>query len=137
MEDVVENIVAAFKDEISSVPGIDEITEGEQTYTGAGTVAWVIPGPSSIASAMRARLEHTMTIYQNLLSSSETMTLADMRAIGEAAYDVLMEDITHDRSCTVCLPSLWHPGFLQFGALSFLGILSNWEARILMPYTPT
>ena len=136
MEDVVENIIATFKSEIATVPGIDEITEGEQTYSGEGTVAWVIPGPDSIISSHRARLQHTMTIYQNLLSASEA-TLAEMRAIGEAAYDVLMEDITHDRSCTACLPTLWHPGFLQFGPTSYVGILSNWEARILMPYTPT
>ena len=137
MEDVVERIIAAFKDEVSGVPEVDEVTEGEQIYTGEGTVAWVIPGPTSIASRMRARLEHTMTIYQNLISSSETMTLAEMRAIGEAAYDILMQDITHDRSCTICLPTLWHPGFLQFGPTSYVGILSNWDARILMPYTPT
>jgi hypothetical protein len=137
MQEVIENIVAAFKDELFNVPGIDDITEGEEVYKGEGTVAWVIPGPTSIASAMRARLQHTMTIYQNLLSSSESMTLAEMRTIGETAYDVLMQDITHDRNCTVCLPTLWHPGFLQFGAASYVGVLSNWEARILMPYTPT
>lgn len=137
MKDVIEKIIAAFKDEIFDVPGIDDINEGEELYTGEGTVAWVIPGPTSIASSMRARLQHTMTIYQNLLSSSETMTLAEMRTIGEAAYDALMQDITHDRSCTVCLPTLWHPGFLKFGAVSYVGILSNWDARILMPYTPT
>jgi len=137
MEDIVEKIVEAFKDEIFDVPGIDDISEGEEIYSGEGTVAWVIPGPDSIESQARARLQHTMTIYMNLLSSSTTMTLAEMRTIGEAAYDALMQDITHDQSCTVCLPTLWHPGFLQFGKLSYLGILSNWEARILHPYTPT
>ena len=137
MVDIVEKITAAFKDEIFDVPGIDDISEGEEIYTGEGTVAWVIPGPTSIESVARARLQHTMTLYMNLLSSSTTMTLAEMRRIGEAAYDALMLDITHDRSCTICLPRLWHPGFLRFGELSYLGILSNWEARILQRYTPT
>ena len=137
MEDVIEKIVAAFKDELLDVPGIDDINEGEELYQGEGTVAWVIPGPTSIGSFSRARLQHTMTLFQNLLTSSPTMTLAEMREIGEAAYDVLMQDITHDRSCTSCLPRLWHPGFLQFGPVSYVGILSNWEARILQPYTPT
>ena len=137
MVDIVEKIIEAFKDEIFDVPGIDDISEGEEIYSGEGTVAWVIPGPSSIESVARARLQHTMTVYMNLLSSSTTMTLAEMRTIGEAAYDALMQDITHDQSCTVCLPRLWHPGFLKFGDLSYLGILSNWEARILQSYTPT
>jgi len=137
MEDIVEKIVAAFKDELLDVPGIDDINEGEEIYTGEGTVAWVIPGSSSIGSFSRARLQHTMTIYQNLLTSSTTRTLAEMREIGEAAYDALMVDITHDQSCSSCLPRLWHPGFLQYGSSSFVGILSNWEARILQPYTPT
>lgn len=137
MEDIVEKIIDTFKDEIFDVPGIDSISEGEEIYSGEGTVAWVIPGPDSIESVARARLQHTMTVYMNLLSSSTTMTLAEMRKIGEAAYDALMQDITHNQSCTICLPQLWHPGFLQFGELSYLGILSNWEARILHRYTPT
>ncbi len=137
MGDIVEKIIDAFKDEISDVPGIDDISEGEEIYRGEGTVAWVIPGPDSIESIARARLQHTMTVYMNLLSSSTTMTLAEMRKIGEAAYDALMQDITHNQSCTICLPQLWHPGFLQFGELSYLGILSNWEARVLHRYTPT
>ncbi len=137
MGDAVEKILAAFKDEIFDVPGVDEVTEGEKTYEGEGTVAWVIPGATSIATSARARLEHTTTIHQNLLSSSSTMTLAEMRAIGEAVYDVLMQDITHGRTCTYCLPRLWHPGFMRFGEVSYVGILSDWEARVLMPYTPT
>ena len=137
MEDVVEKIVTAFKDELLNVPEIDDINEGEEIYQGKGTVAWVIPGPTSIESFSRARLQHTMTLYQNLLTASTTMTLAEMRKIGEAAYDALMQDITHDQSCSVCLPRLWHPGFLQFGPTSYVGILSNWEARVLQTYTPT
>lgn len=137
MQDVVENIVAAFKDELLDVAQIDDITEGERTYAGEGVVAWVIPGPDVITSSHRARLQHTMTIYQNLLSSSETVTLAEMRGIGELAYDRLMEDITHDRSCTVCLPTLFHPGFLQYGPQSFVGTQTTWEARILQNYSPT
>ena len=137
MEDVIERVIAAIKDELLDVPGIDDINEGEEIYRGDGTVAWVIPGPTSIGSSSRARLQHTMTIYQNLLTASTTRTLAEMREIGEAAYDALMADITHDRNCTSCLPRLWHPGFLQYGQLSYVGILSNWEARILQPYTPT
>ena len=119
------------------MPEIDDINEGEELYRGEGTVAWVIPGPSSISSFSRARLQHTMTVYQNLLTASTTMTLAEMRKIGEAAYDALMQDITHGRSCTSCLPRLWQPGFLQYGPVSYVGILSDWEARILQTYTPT
>ena len=137
MDDVVEKIVAAFKDELLDVPGIDDINEGEEVYLGEGTVAWVIPGPTSIGSFSRARLQHTMTLYQNLLTASTTMTLAEMRRIGEAAYDALMQDITHDQSCSSCLPRLWHPGFIQFGPVSYVGILSDWEAKILQTYTPT
>lgn len=137
MEDVIENVIAAFKDKLLDVVGIDDINEGEEVYQGDGTVAWVIPGSTSIGSFSRARLQHTMTIYQNLLTASTTRTLGEMRKIGEAAYDALMQDVTHDRNCSVCLPKLWHPGFLQFGSVSYVGILSNWEARILQPYTPT
>ena len=137
MEDVVEKIIAAFKEELLDVPGIDDINEGEELYLGEGTVAWVIPGPTSIGSFSRARLQHMMTVFQNLLTASTTMSLAEMRKIGEAAYDALMQDITHDQSCSSCLPRLWHPGFLQFGPVSYVGILSNWEAKILQTYTPT
>ena len=137
MGDVVEKIVAAFKAEIFEVPGVDEVTEGEKDYEGEGNVAWVIPGPVDIQTLSRSKLLHTMTIYQNLLSSSPTMTLAEMRAIGEAVYDVLMQDITHDQTCTTCIPTLFHPGFLKFGDVRYVGTLSNWQARVLMPYTPT
>lgn len=136
MEDVVERIVAAFKDELMDVAEIDEITEGEQIYTGEGVVAWVIPGQDAITSSHRARLQHTMTIYQNLIASSVDMSFAEMRKIGQLAYDRLMEDITHDRSCTVCLPTMWHPGFLQFGEQRFTGTQTTWSARILQNYAP-
>ena len=137
MEDVVERIVAAFKAELRDVADIDEITEGEKVYAGEGVVAWVIPGPDVITSSHRARLQHTMTIYQNLLASSTDMSLAEMREIGQLAYDRLMEDITHSRTCTVCLPTIWHPGFLQFGEQRFTGTQTTWAARILQSYTPT
>ena len=137
MEDVVEKIVAEFKDELGDVPEIDEITEGEQVYTGEGVVAWVIPGADAIVSSARARFEHGMTIFQNLIAASADMTFAEMRRIGQLAYDRLMEDITHDRTCTVCLPSMWHAGFIQFGPQRFVGTQTTWGARILQTYTPT
>ncbi|GAH04557.1 unnamed protein product, partial [marine sediment metagenome] len=34
IEDIVEKIVSAFKDEIFDVPGIDDISEGEEIYSG-------------------------------------------------------------------------------------------------------
>lgn len=137
MEKLVESIVQTFKDELDEVAGIDEVTEGEQPYEGAGTIAWVIPSTSRIISSHRARLQHEMLIYQTLLSSVPSMTLSDMRRIGEAAYDRLMQDITHDRACTSCLPVLWHPGFVRIGSLSYVGIQSRWTAKLLQEYTPT
>jgi hypothetical protein len=137
MEELVESIVAVFKEELFEVEGIDEINEGEKPYQGEGTVAWVIPAESRISSVQRARLEHEMTLYQNLISSSPTMTFSEMRRIGEAAYDRLMVDITHERTCSSCIPTLWHPGFIQFGSQSYVGIQGRWLARIHQDYTPT
>lgn len=137
MEDVVEKIIAEFKDELGDVVEIDEITEGERVYTGEGVVAWVIPASDAIVSSARARFEHNMTIFQNLIAASTDMTFAEMRKIGQLAYDRLMVDTTHDRTCTVCLPSMWHAGFIQFGPQRFVGTQTTWGARILQTYTPT
>jgi len=137
MEGVVETIVEEIKDELLNVPEIDSITEGENPYEGKGVVAWIIPGEDRITHSSRSRLEHRMTIYQNLLASSGSKTLREMREIGEAAYDEMMTDITHDQTCTVCLPRLYHPGYLRIGDYRYVGIMSRWEARILHTYTPT
>lgn len=136
MEDTIEKIIAAFKDELLNVVEIDEITEGEQVYTGDGVVAWVLPSTDTITSSARARLQHTMTIFQNLIASSVDMTFAEMRRIGQLAYDQLMDDITHDRTCTVALPTQWHAGFIQFGEQRFVGTQTTWAARILQNYAP-
>lgn len=137
MENVVETVIARFKTELEAVTGIDDISEGDEPYPGEGTVAWVLPGEDTITQRQYGRLEHAMTIYQCLLSSSPTMPFSEMRAIGEAAYDALMADITHNRTCSDCIPTLWHPGILEYGDLSFVGIQANWRARVLHNYTPT
>lgn len=137
METIIESVIAEFKKELGELVAIDDISEGEVPYLGSGTVAWVVPGRSTISSVARARLEHRFTIYQNLLTSSPSMTLREMRAIGEEAYDRLMEDVTHDRTCAECMPTLWHPGFLKYGEASYVGIQTAWDARVLQDYTPT
>jgi len=136
MENLVETVLAEIKVEVASVSGIDEVSEGEHPYPGAGTVSWVIPGPDRIQSFNRAKLGHSMTVYQNLVSSLD-LTLAEMRAIGQRVYDKMMVDITHNNSCLSCLPRLWNPGFLQYGEQSFVGVESIWEATMLHAYTPT
>jgi hypothetical protein len=117
------------------VVDLDKINEGEDIYEGE-TVAWVIPGPDSISSNQRARLRHDMTIYVNLLTS-KNLTFPQMRNIGQEIYDVMMEDITHNRTCIVCLPTQWHPGFVSYGNQSTVGVQSVWNARIHQSYTPT
>lgn len=136
MKDVVEKLVSEVKDELSNVEGIDDVSEGESPYPGEGTVAWVIPGRSAIAQYQYQRLDHTMTLYQNLLSSSGSMTFAEMRRIGEACYDAMMADISHDGNCQYCLPRMWHPGILEYPEVSFVGVMSTWEARMLQNYVP-
>jgi len=137
MEDVVETVIAQFKAELEEVVGVDEVSEGDKPYPGEGTVAWVIPGEDRVTQRQYRRLEHAMTIYQCLLSSSPTMELSEMRELGEACYDRLMEDISHKGACTSCIPTLWHPGLLEYGGVSFVGIQANWRAQILETYTPT
>lgn len=136
MDLVVENIVEQFKDELSAVTDLDDINEGDSIYPGEGTVAWVIPGASRISSSQRARLNHDMTVYVNLLSS-KIATFAQMRDIAQDIYDTLMEDITHDQTCTACLPLSWHPGFVNYGEQSIVGVQMMWNARVQQSYTPT
>ena len=136
MQLVVEEVLAAIKDEIYEVPAIDEINEGETVYTGEGTVAWVIPGPDRISSNQRARLNHDMTIYVNLLTS-KNISFAEMRNIGQEVYDAMMVDITHGENCNYCLPVSWIPGFVRYGDQSIIGVQATWTARIQQSYTPT
>lgn len=136
METMIEGVIEQFKNELGELVDIDDISEGEKPYPGQGTVAWVVPGRSTIRSVARATLEHRFSIYQILLSSSTSMTFREMRTIGELAYDRLMEDVTHERTCSECMPSLWHPGFLQIGEQSYVGIQTVWDARLLQDYTP-
>lgn len=137
MSSVVETIIDQVKDEISALPDIDVLTEGERLYDYEGTFAYVIPGEDQIDSSNIRRLEHVLTIYQNLLTMSGTTTLSEMREIGETVYDTLMSDITHLGICNYLLPAIWHPGLLRIGDIRYVGIYSEWRASMLHSYTPT
>ena len=136
MRGITETPLEAIKTRLRAMAELDDVSEGEKTYPGQGTVAWVISGPDQIDTLNFRTLQHQQTIYSDLISSKD-MTLAEMRMIGEKVYDAMMEDPTLDGTCTVCLPRQWHPGFLQYGEQSYVGIESIWGARVLQQYTPT
>ena len=135
LSDVMENPVAEMKSLIEAVGGVDRVSEGEDPYE-SGVEVWLLPGRSVIQSSHRARLEHRFTVYQTFLASSTTATFSELRQIGEDVYDAILADSNLSATCQICLPTLWHPGFLRFGEVDYVGITSEWQVRGLQDYTP-
>jgi len=136
MEDVYEPVVDAIKAELEATGLFDEVDEGENIYEGSGRKAMVIGGPDNIRSVGSAVLEHQILIYVIILDSDEGTTPSKLRQDMAPAYDTLMEDVKHGGTCWVCLPTLWSPGFLQWGDRTYVGILSQWMARVHQVYNP-
>jgi len=137
MEDVIEPVVQAFKDELEATGLFDEIDEGENIYEGSGMKAMVLPGPDTIRNVGMQKLEHQILLYVIILSGEEDTTPTILRKEMYPAYDALMADLTHDGTCFVALPTLWSPGFLEWSGKTYVGVLSNWMVRVYQTYTPT
>lgn len=136
MENVMEPVIEQFKAELEATGLFTEINEGEYVYEGSGRVAMVFPGPDRPRSIGLQQLEHRMPIYTIILDSDEDTTPEALRKDMHPAYDALMEDVSHSGTCWLCLPTLWHPGLLQWGDRTFVGILGMWLARIMQTYVP-
>lgn len=135
MQEIYEPVVAKFKEELEATGLFDEMDEGEKIYWSGRKVS-VIPGPDSIRSVGMQKLEHRIMIYIIILDSDEKTTPRVLRNAMHPAYDALMADIKHGGTCWVAFPTLWHPGFMQWGEKTYVGILGQWLVRIMETYTP-
>jgi hypothetical protein len=96
----------------------------------------VIPGPDPIRNVGMQKLEHRILIYVIILDGDTNTTPKKLREAMHPAYDALMADIKHGGTCWVALPTLWHPGFLQWADKVYVGILGQWQARVYQTYIP-
>lgn len=135
MASIYEPVVAKFKDELDATGLFDLIDEGQEIYW-SGRRAMVIPGPDRIRNVGMQKLEHQILIYVIILDSDEKTTPEKLRTDMHPAYDALMADIRHGNTCWVSLPTLWHPGFMQWGEKTYVGILGQWIARLYQTYVP-
>lgn len=124
LRDLYEPIIEAFKAELSDMDKFDRVSEGEELYDLMTQEAWIVPGRDRIESAGMHMLRHFLEMNVIIFNSDrENASQPDLRALGEEAYDTLMADITHGGSCHWALPNLFHPGYVQIGGTTVVGVL--------------
>ena len=130
LADLFEPIIAAFKQELEEMDEFDRISEGEELYELMAKEAWVIPGRDRIESGGNHMLRHFLDMNVIIFNGDpETGVQAELRALSEAVYDVLMADITHDGTCHWAFPTLFHPGYVQIGGATVVGVLIQFTAH--------
>lgn len=135
LELLVEGIIAKFKEEISTVEGIDIVNEGELPYDGTYvTGAWVVPGQMRGELSNTSSLRWRMTLYIIMVNSQEGATLADLRKKAYEVYNELAKDPTHDNVCWVSIPRLFHPGYMAYGENMFVGVLMSYEVTFFQKF---
>jgi len=135
MSDAIEPMIQKVKDTLEATGLFDEINEGEKVYDG-GTTLWVIPGPIRIGSRAMSELELKTTLYVIVMSSDPDTTPAILRKKMHPAYDAMLEDVTFGGTCWNSIPTLWHPGFMQMGEETYVGIMGQWLVTTMQRYSP-
>ena len=124
LEDLIEPIIEAFKGTLEEMDKFDRISEGEELYELMTQEAWVIPGRDRIESGGMHMLRHFLEMNVIIFNSEgENASQTELRLLGEQAYNALMADITHGGSCSWALPTLFHPGYVQIGGATVVGVL--------------
>lgn len=124
LEDIFEPIVAAFKEELENMGIFNRVSEGEELYDLMTQEAWVIPGRDRIESGGMHMLRHFLDMNVIIFNSEpEKTTQTELRLIAEQAYNTLLQDITHGGTCHWALPTVFHPGFVQIGGATVVGVL--------------
>lgn len=132
LADLYEPIIAAFKSELTEMDVFDRVSEGEELYDLLTQEAWVVPGRDRIESGGMHMLRHFVDINVIIFNGDPETgpgIQAELRATGEAAYDALMADITHDGTCHWALPTLFHPGYVVIGGATVVGVLMQFTAH--------
>jgi len=130
MNDLIEPVLEEIKAELEALNLFAQVDEGEDAYLGEGPRAMIMPGRYVISVAGTRMLKHTVTIYVVMITNESGVKPSDLRKQLGPAYDKLMQDITHNGTCFKCFPSLWYPGFVQWGEDTYVGILSQWETEV-------
>jgi hypothetical protein len=130
LEDIYEPIVEAFKDTLLNMDKFDRVSEGEELYDLMTQEAWVVPGRDRIESGGMHMLRHYLDMNVIIFNSeAETASQPELRLLGEEAYNELMQDITHGGTCHWALPTLFHPGYVQIGGTTVVGVLMQFTCH--------
>lgn len=135
MNDALEPMIKAMKDILEDTGLFALINEGEEVYDG-GVTAWVIPGPIKVIHKGMSQLQLDITVYVIAMSSDPDTTPAELRKQLNPAYDELVKENSLNGTCWSSIPTLWHPGFLQMGEVTYVGIQGQWFVRIMQAYSP-
>jgi len=135
MNNAIEPMIQKVKDTLTATGLFNDVNEGEKIYDG-GTTAWVIPGPIRINSRATSTLQLNTTLYVIVMSSDPDTTPAALRKKMHPAYDAMLEDVTFDGTCWNSIPTLWHPGFVQMGEETYVGIMGQWLVITMQGYSP-
>lgn len=133
LEELVEPIVQAFKDELEEIKDFDTINEGELGYQN-GIEAWVVPGQMRPEISSTTSLKWRATIYVIVSNSEKDATLPDLRKIAFKAFNQLAKDPTHGGTAWATFPRLFHPGFMTDGQRTFVGVLMVYEVDFYQKY---
>jgi len=125
-----EPIIQAFKDELENTQLFDRVSEGEDLYDLMTQEAWVVPGRDRIESGGMHMLRHFVDINVIIFNSdTDNASQSDLRLVAEQAYDILLQDVTHNGTCHWALPTLFHPGYVQMGGTTVVGVLIQFQAH--------
>ena len=124
LEDLFEPIIEDFKNTLRDMEVFDRVSEGEELYELMTQEAWVVPGRDRIESGGMHMLRHFLEVNVIIFNSEgENASQTELRLLAEQAYNELMQDVTHGGTCHWALPTLFHPGYVQIGGATVVGVL--------------